>query len=95
MTLKTFDDVKRAITVGTELDMIYYRPTWMPTPNLPMHRKVLFVQSNGIAMTAWPGHAGPSWLHWGKSSECRIDGPDTFSIIDTTAGEVIATYRIV
>ncbi len=95
MALKTFADVKRRIEVGTKLDMTYYRPSRVALPTLPVRRTVLIVQSNAVAMTAaFPGKTGPSWLYWGKASECRVDGPDTFSILEED-GEVIATYRFV
>jgi hypothetical protein len=90
MTMKTFADVKRRITVGCELDMIYHaRPGGAV---LPMRRKVMKVQANAIAMTSWSGKPGLSWLYWGKASEVRVDGPDTFSILDPDTGVVQMTY---
>jgi len=90
--MKTFADIKRRLTVGTELDMIYHR---YPVKDLvlPMRRVVVKAQSNAVAFSAWPGKDRPAWLWWGKASEYRIDDQDTFSVLDPDSGVVEMTYR--
>ena len=90
--LRNLSDIKRRAVVGAKLELIAHGDSKV-APLLPMARTVLTVQSNAISMSPWPGRTGASWLYWGRASDIRIDGPDTFTILENGAPQL--TYRFV
>lgn len=88
----TFAAIKRRAAVGARLELISHADPKVAVL-LPMSRTVLRVQSNAIVMSPWPGRSQPSWLHWGKASDIRIDGPDTFTVLEDGVPQL--TYRFV
>lgn len=84
--LKTFADIKRRIKVGTRLHGYYHLASWDLRT-----RTVEIVQTNAIAFEGSAYSSGRlSWVYWPKASEIRIDGPDTFTILED--GKPLLTY---
>ena len=85
----TLAEIKRRCVVGAQLELTVHRTTGPA----PFARTVTKVQTNAIAMTPWPGKTADSWLQWPAASDVRIDGPDTFTILED--GVPLLTYRFV
>ena len=84
-------EIKRRAVVGAKLQLIW--ASFLPADQAPIARTVTVVQTNAIAMTPWPGRTADSWLHWPAAAEVRIDGPDTFTILED--GMPLLTYRFI
>lgn len=87
----TLAEIKRRCVVGAQLELIW--ASFLATGHAPIARTVTKVQTNSIAMTPWPGRDAESWLAWPAAAEVRIDGPDTFTILEDGKPEL--TYRFI
>ncbi len=87
----TLAEIKRRCVVGAELELVWAQ--FLPAGHEAIARTVTKVQTNAIAMTPWPGKTADSWLQWPAANQIRIDGPDTFTVLEDDAP--LLTYRFV
>ena len=89
--MKTLADIKRRAQVGVTMEIIFRQGAPAGAPPIP--RTIKRVLPSKIIMSPWPGKTNDSELAWPAASEIRIDGPDTFSVLED--GQLVLTYRFV
>jgi hypothetical protein len=86
----TLAQIKRRCVVGAALEITWHSDSHVP---VPMARTVRRVHSNAIVLSPWAGKTGESWLYWPGASDIRIDGPDSFTVLED--GKPLLSYRFV
>jgi hypothetical protein len=89
--MRNLADIKRRAQVGVQLEVIFHGSMMGSTAPIP--RTITAVHATKISMTPWAGRTRDSWLTWPAASDIRIDGPDTFTVLED--GEPVLTYRFV
>jgi len=102
--MKTLADVKRRLTVGTVLVMTWHRfadgiivhgnlgASHLPGKvGIGVRRKIVKAQSSQVAFhREYKPDGHESWFTFPKASELRIDGPDSFTVLED--GEPLMSY---
>lgn len=86
--MKTLDDLKRRLQPGVELKMTFDKYSGLdgrPPRLLGQTRKILTASPSLLTIELLDRPDASSRLEFPKASQLRIDGPNAFTILGTTA----------